>query len=98
MRKRGQVGQVCQIQDGVQRPFCSSPACVFSIFDPYITVFHAMMLHHCCTASKILSIDTKLASVGSKLATLDKMAEKMAAENMRLWGNTEAYCFPRQFE
>ena len=57
-----------------------------------------MMLHRFCTASEILSIDTKLASARSKLVTLDKMAEKMAAENMRLWRNPEAYGFPGQFE
>jgi len=53
-----------------------------------------MMLHHFCTASKNLSIDTKLASVGSKLVTLDKMAAKMAAENVHVCIISEESCFP----
>jgi len=56
------------------------------------------MLHDVCTASKILSIDTKLASVGSKFVTLDKIAEKMTTENMRLCLNPEATCFSWEFE
>ena len=94
MRMRGQVEHVCQIQDGVRRPFCSSPACLLTIFDPSITILHTMMLHHFCTESKILSIDTKLASVGSKLVTLDKMAEKTASKNMRICLKPEAGLLP----